>query len=164
MRYLNILMPLLILDFMQVHLTFISLSLTYILIFCTWSPRGEWPLSSLGNSLLLRSKFIPIHKWRVYFLQPSHHSIPLKSGQGLAQVLDSTSLAHYKVEARYVSLQVLIFFFSFPYMIMHAGLLCIYVCVLYSITIILTCMAFIDMTHTHTHTHTHTYINIRNFY
>ena len=35
----------------------LSLGCQYFLIFlCTWSPRGEWPLSPLGNSLLLKSE------------------------------------------------------------------------------------------------------------
>ena len=87
---------------------------------------GEWPLSSLGNSLLFRSKLISIHKWRICFPRPSYRSIPFKSGQGLAQALDSTVLAYCELEAQYVPLQVLIIF-SFPYLVMHADALCIYV-------------------------------------
>ena len=95
---------------MQVHLTFLSLSLTCNLNFCSWSFGGEWPLSPLGNSLLLRTELVPIHECWVYFPRPSHWPIPLKSGQGLAQVilLDSTGLAHYEVDAQYVPLQVLV--------------------------------------------------------
>ena len=98
---------------MKVHLTFLSLSLTCNLIFYTWSPWGEWPLSPPSNSLLLRTKLIPIQECRVYFLWPLHQSIPIKSGQGLAQVilLDSTTLAHYEVGAQYVPLQVLVIIF-----------------------------------------------------
>ena len=76
---------------MQVHLTFLSLSLTWNLIFYTWSPRDEWPLLPLGNSLLLRTKLVPIHEWQTYFSRSLYRSIPLKSGLGLAQVLDSTA-------------------------------------------------------------------------
>ena len=46
---------------------FTYLSLTFILLFYTWSRGGEWPLSPLGNSLLLRSELVPIHERRVYF-------------------------------------------------------------------------------------------------
>ena len=63
---------------------FLSLTCNLILLFCTLSPEGEWPLSPLGNSLLFWSELVPIHEWRVYFPWPSHRSIPLKSGQGLA--------------------------------------------------------------------------------
>ena len=58
------------------HVTFIY-SFACILLLCAWSPGGEWPLSPLGNSLFLRPKLVPIHKWRVYFSWPSHRSIPL---------------------------------------------------------------------------------------
>ena len=93
----------LILDLMQVHLTFLSLF-----------------LSPLGNNLLFRSELVPIHEWRVYLPQPSHRSIPLKSGRGLAQVLDSITLVHCKVEARYVPLQVLIIsFISWTWSCVH---------------------------------------------
>ena len=45
-----------------------SLGCQYFLIFlCTWSPGGEWPLSPLGNSLLLRSELVPIQDCQVYF-------------------------------------------------------------------------------------------------
>ena len=124
-------------------------SFTCILLLCTWSFGGEWPLSPLGNNLLLRSELVPIHEWWVYFPWPSHWIVLLRFGRGLAQVLDSIALAHCELEARFVYLQVIIIF-SFLYIIMHAGFLCIYACVLYSITIILTCMAFIDMTHIYT--------------
>ena len=83
--------------------TYLFLSITWILLFCTWSPGGEWPLSFLGDSLLLRFEFVPMHEWRVYFSWPSHRSIPLKSVRGLAQIIDSTALAHCEEEARYVS-------------------------------------------------------------
>ena len=74
-----------------------------------------------SNSLLFRSKLIPIYGWWVYFPRPLHRSIPLKSGWGLTQALDSTALTHCEVEARYVSLQVLIISFIFVHY--HA---CIY--------------------------------------
>ena len=98
---------------MQVHLIFLSLSLTCNLNFCTWSSGGEWPLSPLGNSLLLKTELIPIHDLQVYFPRLSHLHIPLKSIQGLAQVilLDSTTLAHYEVEAWHLLLQVLVILF-----------------------------------------------------
>ena len=118
------------------HLTFIS-SFTCILLLCTWSPRGEWPLSPLGNSLLLRSGLIPIHEWWVYFPRLSYQSIPLNFSRELIQVLDNTAMAHYKVEARYVSLQVLIVY-SFSYMIMHANAL--YLCICFISYLTHTCM------------------------
>ena len=60
-----------------------SLECLYFLIFLyTWSPRGQWPLSPLDDSLLLRSKLVPIRERRVYFLRPSYWSIPLKFGRG----------------------------------------------------------------------------------
>ena len=71
-----------------------SLGCLYFLIFlCTWSSGGEWPLSPLGNSLLLRSELVPIQDCGVYFPRRSYRLIPLKSIQRLAQVLDCTALA-----------------------------------------------------------------------
>ena len=45
--------------------SFLSLSLTCSLDICIWSSRGEWSLSPLGDSLLFRSKLVPIHEWQV---------------------------------------------------------------------------------------------------
>ena len=101
-------------------LSFLFFSLTCFSLFCTWSLGGEWPLSPLGNNLLLRSELIHIHEWWVYFPRPSHRSISLKFGRELAQVLDSTALAHCKLEARYVPLQVLmIILLSWTWSYMH---------------------------------------------
>ena len=105
-------------------ISFFNLQLDLVLLFfCTWSLGSKWPLSPLGNSLLLKSELVPIHKWRVYFSRPSHLFISLKSVQGLAQVLDNTALAHYEVKARY-PLTVLIPFFLLD-IIMHAPCICL---------------------------------------
>ena len=130
---------------MQVHLTFLffsffNLHLTHLYLV----PEGEWPLSPLGNNLLLKSELVHIHEWRVYFSRPLHRPIPFKSGWGMAQVLDSTALVHYDVEPQYISLQVLIIF-SFSYIIMYVDALCIYAYVSYYISIILACMTFMDI-------------------
>ena len=37
-------------------------SFACILLLYTWSSGGEWPLSPLGNSLLLRFKLLPIYE------------------------------------------------------------------------------------------------------
>ena len=109
------------------HLTFLSLSLTYKLNFCTWFSGGEWPLSPLGNSLLLKTELVHIHDCRVYFSRLSHWHIPLKSIQELAQVilLDSTALAHYEAVARHNPLQVLVISFIL-YIVMHEHAICTY--------------------------------------
>ena len=64
MRYLNIHMQMLRLEFMQIHLTllisFFNLQLDLALLYLV--PRGEWPLSLLGNSLLLKSELVPIYE------------------------------------------------------------------------------------------------------
>ena len=112
MRCLNMHMQMIILDIIQLHLTFfLFLSLTCILLIYTQSPGGEWPISSLGNSLLFRTELVLIQDYQVYVPRLSHRSIPLKSSQWLAQVLDSTALAHCEVGAWYVPLQVLIISF-----------------------------------------------------
>ena len=111
-----------------------SLGCLYFLIFpCTWSPRSELPLSPLDNSLLFKTELIPIQDCRVYFSQRSHRRIPLKSVQGLAQILDSTALAHASwvytmphVVARYVFLASSHNFYPSLDMIIHAYAICIY--------------------------------------
>ena len=57
-------------------------------------PGGEWHLPPLGNSLLFMTELVPIQDCQVYFPQRFHQLIPLKFIQGLAQVLDCTTLAH----------------------------------------------------------------------
>ena len=128
MRYLEVHMQMLVLDFMQVYLTlfisFFNLLLDLAPLYLV--PGGEWPFSLLGNSLLFRSELVPIHEWRIYFPWPSHWSISLKTGQGLAQALHSTALAPLRVEAQYVSLASSYNIHSSLDMIIHAYAICIY--------------------------------------
>ena len=62
---------------MQVHLSFLSLSLTYNLNICTWSLGSWWPLLFLGNSLLFKIELTPICDCRIYFLRLLHDLFPL---------------------------------------------------------------------------------------
>ena len=68
--------------------------LSFFIFLCIWSLGGEWPLTPLGNNLLLRSELVPMQDCRIYFPWRSYLLIPLKSVQGLAQVLVITALTH----------------------------------------------------------------------
>ena len=95
---------------MQLHLTFLSLSITCNLIFYTWSLGGEWPLSPLGNSCFSRPSLFLYMSVRFTFPNPHTGLFSLNLVRDWPKFLDNTTLVHYEVEARYIPLQLLIVF------------------------------------------------------